>query len=58
MPAIWTSTSALAWQLSDQLELSVAGQNLLHKQHAEYGFPAPARAEAQRSVFGKLVWRR
>ncbi|MEO8315029.1 MAG: TonB-dependent receptor [Pseudomonadota bacterium] len=47
----------LAWHLGEELELSLTGQNLLHKQHPEYGFPGPARPEAQRSVFGKLAWR-
>lgn len=47
----------IAWHFSNQLELSVAGQNLLHRQHPEYGFPRPDRAEIERSVYGKLVWR-
>jgi iron complex outermembrane receptor protein len=48
----------IAWNLGDEVELSIAGQNLLHKQHPEYGFAGPGRREAERSVFGKLVWRR
>jgi len=47
----------LAWRPSDELELSLVGQNLLHKQHPEYGFEGPDRREARRSLFGKLVWR-
>jgi hypothetical protein len=30
------------------------GQNLLHDQHAEFGFPGPARAEIERSVFARI----
>ncbi len=48
----------LAWHPNSQLELSVAAQNLLHDQHPEYGFPNPNRPEVERSVYGKLVWRR
>jgi hypothetical protein len=48
----------VAWHIGDEVELSIAGKNLLHKHHPEYGFPAPGRTEAERSVFGKLVWRR
>jgi iron complex outermembrane receptor protein len=47
----------LAWHITNQLELSVAGRNLLHDQHPEYGFPSPARAEVERSIFGRLAWR-
>jgi hypothetical protein len=35
----------------------VVGQNLLHDHHPEFGFPAPTRAEIQRSVYGKIAWR-
>jgi iron complex outermembrane receptor protein len=48
----------LAWHFAPGFELSVAGQNLLHARHPEYGFPSPTRAEAERSVHGTLVWRR
>jgi iron complex outermembrane receptor protein len=48
----------LAWHLNEQLELSVAGQNLLHAAHPEYGFPGPGRDLVQRNVYGKVAWRR
>jgi iron complex outermembrane receptor protein len=47
----------IAWHASNRLELSVTGQNLLHGRHPEYGFPRATRAEAQRSIFGKVTWR-
>jgi iron complex outermembrane receptor protein len=47
----------LAWQPTHRLELSVAGQNLLHDHHPEYGFPDPSRIEISRSVYAKLTWR-
>jgi iron complex outermembrane receptor protein len=45
----------LAWLASQQLELSLVGQNLLHDHHVEFGTPA-ARGEIERSVYGKVTW--
>jgi hypothetical protein len=45
----------LAWQASDQLEVSLVGQNLLHDHHVEFG-PPVARGEIERSVYGKVTW--
>lgn len=48
----------LAWVPSDRFELSVTGQNLLHDHHSEYVISNPnPRAEIERSVYGKIVWR-
>jgi iron complex outermembrane receptor protein len=61
-PALGTVPSYLeldaraGWHVTQQLELSVVGQNLLHEHHPEYGFPSPAREEIERSVFGKVAW--
>jgi hypothetical protein len=30
------------------------GENLLHAQHPEYGFPDPSRIEIRRSLFGRI----
>jgi len=57
VPSYFELNARLAWHATRQLELSLAGQNLLHNRHPEYGFPDPARAEIQRSVYGKLAWR-
>ncbi len=57
VPSYFELNTRLAWHASDRLELSLAGQNLLHDHHTEYGFPDPARAEIQRSVYGKFAWR-
>ncbi|MFA6540717.1 MAG: TonB-dependent receptor [Bacteroidota bacterium] len=46
----------LGWHPSEQIALSVAGQNLLHPHHPEYGFPRATREEITRSVYGKLSW--
>lgn len=47
----------LGWHATRQLELSVAGQNLLHKHHPEFGVPGPTRVEILRAVYGKVSWR-
>ena len=47
----------LAWRPSDNLELALVGQNLLHDQHPEYGVPGPGREEIERSVYAKATWR-
>jgi iron complex outermembrane receptor protein len=57
VPSYFELETRLAWHASDRLELSVAGQNLLHGRHPEFGFPDPTRVEIQRSVYGKLAWR-
>jgi iron complex outermembrane receptor protein len=46
----------LSWMPAKNLELSVVGQNLLDRQHPEFGFPG-SRHEIQRGVFGKVTWR-
>jgi iron complex outermembrane receptor protein len=45
----------LAWQVSEQMQLALVGQNLLHDRHTEFGSPA-ARGEIERSVYGKVTW--
>jgi iron complex outermembrane recepter protein len=57
VPAYFELDSRIGWALSPHLEVSVTGQNLLHGQHPEYGFPSPARVQIERSVYGKITWR-
>lgn len=45
-----------AWNVLDGCELSLAGQNLLHARHVEYGFPDGSEVEIGRSVYGKVAW--
>jgi iron complex outermembrane recepter protein len=56
IPEYGEMDARLAWRPIPGLELSVVGQNLLHKHHAEFGSPA-ARREIERSVYGKVLWR-
>jgi iron complex outermembrane recepter protein len=56
VPSYFELDSRLAWHLSQKLEFSLVGQNLLHEYHVEYGFPAPTREQIARSVFAKITW--
>jgi iron complex outermembrane recepter protein len=56
VPSYFGLDTRLAWHVSKRLELSLAGQNLLHEYHVEYGFPSPTREQIARSVFGKITW--
>ncbi len=57
IPAYHELGVRLAWRVSKTLELSVVGQNLLHKAHAEFGVPGPGNEEVQRTIFGKAALR-
>ncbi len=57
VPSYFEMDVRAAWHANERLELSVAGQNLLHNHHPEYGFPGPTRTEIERSVYGKVAWR-
>jgi iron complex outermembrane receptor protein len=56
VPSYLELDARLAWHATKRLEFSLAGQNLLHPYHVEYGFPSPAREAIERSVFGKVTW--
>lgn len=56
VPGYFELDVKLAWHPTKNLELSVVGQNLLHDQHAEYGFPGPDQVQIERSVYGKIAW--
>ena len=46
----------LGWRPTANWEFAIVGQNLLDKQHPEFGAPA-TRQEIPRSVYGKVTWR-
>ena len=56
VPSYFELDSRVAWELTSRLELALVGQNLLHADHVEYGFPSPTREQIVRSVFAKLIW--
>ena len=56
VPGYFELDARLAWHPSKNMEISIVGQNLLHDQHAEYGFPSPTQVQIERSVYGKIAW--
>ncbi len=57
VPSYFELDARLAWHASERLELSIAGQNLLHDHHPEFGPPDATRVEIERSIYGKFAWR-
>jgi iron complex outermembrane receptor protein len=47
----------LSWQATDQMRISIVGQNLLHDRHVEFG-SAATRGEIERGVYFRVVWSR
>ena len=45
----------LSWRASDHLRVSVVGQNLLHREHVEFGTP-PGQGVIRRGLYAKAVW--
>ncbi|MBW2368977.1 MAG: TonB-dependent receptor [Deltaproteobacteria bacterium] len=54
-----TADVRLSWQVSNNLELSVTGRNLLEPSRAEYipQFMNTVATEIERSIYGKIVWK-
>jgi iron complex outermembrane receptor protein len=52
VPSYVTLDARLGWSPVQNLELAIVGQNLLDRQHPEFG-----NEEIERSVHGKLTWR-
>lgn len=57
VPSYFELNARLAWHITNNIELSVVGQNLLHDHHPEYGFPGPGREEIVRNIYGKITCR-
>ena len=55
LPGYTTLDVRLGWKPSNNLELSIVGQNLPKAPHAE--FPAAVQQEIQRGFYGKVTWR-
>src|SRR5213592_41829 len=56
VPAYAELNAKLTWQPTPKLDLSLVGQNLLHRRHAEFGAPA-VRREIERGAYGAVEWR-
>jgi iron complex outermembrane receptor protein len=55
VPAYTTMDIRLGWKPRKDIELSITGQNLLDRNHVEFG-TAPNRSEVAPGVFVKLTW--
>jgi iron complex outermembrane receptor protein len=55
LPAYTELDARLTWNATPQLGLSLVGQNLLHRRHAEFGGPA-ARHQIERGLHGAVEW--
>lgn len=56
VPGYVALDARLGWQVSKDVELSLAVFNLLDKGHPEFG-AAPARSEIGRSFYAKMLWK-
>ncbi|HWB60793.1 MAG TPA: TonB-dependent receptor, partial [Chthoniobacteraceae bacterium] len=57
VPSYAEMDARLAWHASRNVEISLVGENLLHEQHPEAGFPGPTQEWITRSVYGKVTVR-
>jgi iron complex outermembrane recepter protein len=57
VPAYTELDLRLGWRPVAAWEFSLAGQNLLHRQHREFGAASPTAHELQRGVYAKVTWR-
>jgi iron complex outermembrane receptor protein len=57
VPGYGELNAKLSWQPMPTLELSLVGQNLLHRRHVEFGAPGATRREIERGVYGAVAWR-
>lgn len=55
VPAYTELDVRLAWRAIGNIEFSIAGRNLLHATHAEYG-DARVRSEMERNFYGQVRW--
>ena len=49
------SLDVTSWSATEQLAFSLAGQNLLHRRHAEFGSPT-SRRTIERGMHGSFEW--
>lgn len=58
VPAYSTGDGRIAWRISRNLELSLAGRNLLQPSHVEYGSDPGPLVGIRRSVYARMTWSR
>jgi iron complex outermembrane recepter protein len=52
-----TADARLCWHFTRQLQLSVAGQNLLQPHYAQFGGDPGGLVQIRRGAYAKIVWR-
>jgi len=58
IPSYFEANTRVAWRLSDSLELSLSGLNLLHAHHLEYEQAGGTfGTEVDRTVYAGMTWR-
>lgn len=57
IPAYTEADVRIAWRPNESWQLALVGQNLLDRQHLEFGTPSPATSEVQRGFYVKTLWR-
>lgn len=57
VPSYTSLDIQIGWRITDWLQLSVVGQNLLDEHHPEFVPASPSPREITRSVYGKLTLR-
>ncbi len=55
VPGYFEADVRFGWNVYKDLTLSIAGQNLLHDQHPEFGMPV-TRHEIPRAIYAGLTW--
>lgn len=55
VPSYAELDAQVSWHATNHLDILLAGRNLLHAEHVEYGIPNPSREAIQRSVYAKAV---
>jgi len=53
-----TGDARIGWRFNSQVDLSVAGQNLLQPSHQEFGGDPGPRLGIRRSIYAKVTWTR
>ncbi len=56
VPAYWTGDATLGWGITQQLRLSLVGQNLFQPYHYESQYDPRGLVGIERSLFGKVTW--
>lgn len=59
VPSYFELDVRIGWKATENLELALVGQNLLHESHQEFTdfYNATQEAEIERAVYGQATWR-